>query len=147
MNSDETSRDLKAHIQACEAIRRTTILSLISLAAINAIVIVFVTAQTFVVKGRQDRVIAWIEASDEIRATDIRNNAERMSAIVAANVQREVTFGDRFKSIEQSISEIRQQIFALHEKPKIGSIYSRPSNGKQETPTGGTGIPGAEQLQ
>lgn len=125
MTGSELEHDLKAHIVTCEAVRRLTLWSMVALATINAIVIVFVTAQTFTIKGRQDGVLRWIDNAEETRVSDYQRTADRITALVAANVQREVTFGDRFKSIELGVAELRQQVFALHDKPTIGRIYRK----------------------
>lgn len=124
MNDADTNRRLDTHITACDALRRLLIRSALAIVAVNVVIVVFVTAQTFTIKGRQDGVLAWRQTVERQLASDRETVGQRIGAVVSANIQREVTFGDRFKSIEAEIAAIRRELFETRllqpAAPRIG---------------------------
>lgn len=72
------SEELQRHIGSCNAMRMVTLWCAIVLVTFNFIIILFMTGQTFMIKGRQDRMVSWMDTADNMRAADLRALADRI---------------------------------------------------------------------
>jgi hypothetical protein len=110
---DHMSATLETHLTSCESFRKINFGIIALVVGLMGSSLGFLISELYEIKGRQDGVIQRLENIDRLIIANRDDATNRFSSVVNANTQRESTFNERFKSVDQSLNEIRKQLYDL----------------------------------
>lgn len=107
----DLGREIEIVIADCATLKKVMYWAVSVLACMNVVILIIFAVQTFTIRRQED--LAWLRI-DSIEKTILAEKEAinmRLSAIVSANTERERTFSDRFKLVDNALSELRLMTF------------------------------------
>lgn len=105
---------LLSHIQNCEGFKRAAIWFIGGFAGlfltINVSVFGYIVSKLDSVNRTQEEIGRQVEWANKTDLSDKADLTNRLNVIVQASIQRETALLDRFKALENNISELRQEV-------------------------------------
>lgn len=102
---------LEAHLSACDSFRKTVVAIVTTVSVLLTGLLGWLVTESYAMRGRDDGLSSRI-SSLELSITSIKDDLNnRATNIVAANISRESTFNERFKSLESETRALRQEFY------------------------------------
>lgn len=147
-NIDVIGSRLDSHVESCEGFRKLVLAAIVGAATsvFGVVGVVYnnqnnaeekfasetsdLSARISEVRARQDVVLTRLAVIDQTIDSVRKDMTDRFGNVVAANAQRENTFGQRFEQIGKELNELMRE-FYVHRLQEKGQDEYVPSSGPQ----------------